>query len=386
MTGRERIIKALNLEVPDYVPVTVHQFLAGFRRKYFKGASNVEVNRKFGLDIFAYFGDNYLDEQNSITLGLGLPILKGTGDDSNDKNWDFSRKILKEEPKWQTVEYKISTPKGVIVQIVKESTLEVGEQYWVNERPIKDSDDVERLIFRPIPKINLKRCMDLREEVGNDGIVRGGVWDIWCEASELVSPQALILKAIKDPSWVYNLMDTIYYRTEKIVDEIPSTIDLMEIIATDCTSALVSPNIYENFILPYAKKLITKLKSKGFYTTYHICGKAMALIELIAETGTTALETLAPKALHGDIILKETKEKIGDRVCLIGGMDQINVLEKGDKEKIYSTVKDLILKTGNGGGYILMPSDQFIDTPPENIQHYVDAARKYGDYGRFNES
>lgn len=84
--------------------------------------------------------------------------------------------------------------------------------------------------------------------------------------------------------------------------------------------------------------------------------------------------------MHGDIDLREAKEKIGKKVCLIGGMDQINILGKGYKEQIFETVKDLIEKTAKGGGYIMMPSDQFFDVPPENIGYYVQAAREFGDY------
>ena len=129
MTGRERIIKALNRKIPDFVPVTIHQFLVGFRNKYFGGASNIEVNRRYGLDIFAYFGDNYLDEQNSITLGIGVPIFNGTGDDSKTDKWNFSKKVIEEETAWRTLKYSIKTPKGFITQIIKESKLGIGEQY-----------------------------------------------------------------------------------------------------------------------------------------------------------------------------------------------------------------------------------------------------------------
>ena len=380
MTGRERIIKALNHQIPDFVPVTIHQFMPGFRQKYFINMSNIEVNRKFGLDIFAYFGDNYLDKQESITLGLGEPIVKETGDDSQTEEWQFQRTVIEDKGEWVIARQLVKTPKGEIEQIIQESTKNIGEQYWVKERPIKEKNDVEKLKYRPVPEINVERCRNFKNEVGDNGIIRGGVWDIWAEASELVSPQKLILESIKDPKWVFELLDVIYDRTRKIVDKLPDSIDLIELYATDCSSALISPKIYEKFILPYAKKLVAQIKSRGFFTSYHICGKVMALIDLIAETGTTALETLAPKELHGDADLKVIKDKIGDKICMIGGFDQVNVLERGDKELIFRKVKECIDAAASGGGYILMPSDHFWDAPPENIEYYVKAARQYGDY------
>jgi uroporphyrinogen-III decarboxylase len=63
-------------------------------------------------------------------------------------------------------------------------------------------------------------------------------------------------------------------------------------------------------------------------------------------------------------------------VCLIGGVNQLAVLDTGTREEIRAEVFRLFQTFGRGGGYIMAPSDHFFETPVENIEHYVAAARE----------
>ena len=56
MTSKERMLRALNRETPDRLPVTIHQWQGCHLDKYLGGMSDLEAFRKFGLDAaIAYF-------------------------------------------------------------------------------------------------------------------------------------------------------------------------------------------------------------------------------------------------------------------------------------------------------------------------------------------
>jgi uroporphyrinogen-III decarboxylase len=82
----------------------------------------------------------------------------------------------------------------------------------------------------------------------------------------------------------------------------------------------------------------------------------------------------------GDARHAEIKRRIGDRVCLIGGLNQFQVLDCGTREAIRNEVFRLFAELGPEGGYIMCPSDHFFETPPENLAVYAEAARecRYG--------
>jgi uroporphyrinogen-III decarboxylase len=106
----------------------------------------------------------------------------------------------------------------------------------------------------------------------------------------------------------------------------------------------------------------------------------MAILDLIADSGAAAVETLAPQTMRGDVDLREAKRRVGDRICLIGGFDQFNVLARGTGRDIEAHVRDCIESAATGGGYILCASDHFFTCPPENLRAYVTLAHRYGSY------
>lgn len=99
----------------------------------------------------------------------------------------------------------------------------------------------------------------------------------------------------------------------------------------------------------------------------------MAILDLIVENGTDASETLSPRAIGGDAIPVEIKRRIGDKVCLVGGMDQVNILSCQTLAQITAEVQRLFEEYGPGGGYILSACDHFFDAPVENLRAFAAA-------------
>ena len=50
MNSKQRLLKALNREVPDRLPVTTHHVMPSFMDHYMDGAGNQEFFARFGLD------------------------------------------------------------------------------------------------------------------------------------------------------------------------------------------------------------------------------------------------------------------------------------------------------------------------------------------------
>ena len=101
---------------------------------------------------------------------------------------------------------------------------------------------------------------------------------------------------------------------------------------------------------------------------------AFTLLELIVANGCDASETLSPSGVGGDVDdLAEVKRRIGGQVCLVGVMNQFQILTDGTPEQIRTEVHRLFDAAGQGGGYICSTSDHFFETPPGNLQAYADA-------------
>ena len=74
--------------------------------------------------------------------------------------------------------------------------------------------------------------------------------------------------------------------------------------------------------------------------------------------------------------LGEFKRKTGNRLALIGGVDQFSVVSDGSPANLRATVRELFKTVGGQGGYVCSLSDHFFDTPPENLRVFADAAKE----------
>jgi uroporphyrinogen-III decarboxylase len=88
-----------------------------------------------------------------------------------------------------------------------------------------------------------------------------------------------------------------------------------------------------------------------------------------------AMETFTPPALGGDADLRAAKQRIGDRVCMIGGFDQFTYFQGCTPAETRRAVRVCFEAAGEGGGYILAPSDHFFDAGVELIGAFAEEAR-----------
>jgi uroporphyrinogen decarboxylase len=152
--------------------------------------------------------------------------------------------------------------------------------------------------------------------------------------------------------------------------------DLVETGGGSASSSVISPALHKEYCLPYDRQLHEALHALGFKVTYHTCGGPRGIEEFILANGADVSETLAPPTIGGNQEPWELKKKVGDRIALIGGLDQFNTLTAGPPERIKAKVHELFEKVGCDGGYICAASDHFFDTPVDHLKAFAEAARE----------
>lgn len=141
---------------------------------------------------------------------------------------------------------------------------------------------------------------------------------------------------------------------------------------------LLSPAMFEHFILPRLKKMIELIHEEGAFCIKHSDGNLYSLLELILSAGPDGINPIEPVA---GMELKKVKELVGDRVCLSGNIDCAHLLPHGSGEEVERAVRQAILDAGEGGGFILSSSNSIHSScNPANLIAMVEAGRKYGLY------
>lgn len=382
MTSKERMLTAIKRGEPDRLPVTTHHLMDYFLDTYMGGMSKQDVFDAFGMDAITWTVPHRPDP----ALGEYYDPLQG------EPGFLEARRIASPQwhiefedvphPKYQTTRYRIITPKGELTTTLQANV----HTSWVVEHLIKEKRDIDLIgEFVTAPKCDVDEVNRTAEAYGERGLVRGHIccFDIfgqpgtWQDACCLVGTQRMIMETFDDPEWVHELLAILHRRKKIFMQSLKGArYDILELGGGDASTTVISPSIFENFVAPYDSDLIATAHEAGQRIAYHTCGGMMPILETIAAMQPDAMETFTPKDMGGDMRLAEAKARIGDKVCFIGGFDQFHFFIDCSEQATRAAVRRCFEAAGEGGGFILSPSDHFFDADPKLIAAFADEARK----------
>ena len=102
----------------------------------------------------------------------------------------------------------------------------------------------------------------------------------------------------------------------------------------------------------------------------------MPILEDIAGMGPDAMETFTPPEMGADVRLAEAKQRIGDKVCMIGGFNQAHYFWIAPKTKHERLCGVALTKQGRAAAISSVPSDHFFDADPNLLAAFADEARQ----------
>lgn len=382
MTSKQRMIKALEGGKPDRLPVTTHHILDCFRNEYLGGKSSDEFFAEFGLDPIVWtvphtFREGNGDYFDPSQKSLGFLESKRVMSDS----WRIEQEDLSDN-KLQRIRYSFVTPKKTLNMTVE------TDKYssWVTEHLIKEKSDIDIIgEYMTQPVCDVEEVNKKAEKYGDSSLIRGHIctFDVfgqpgcWQDAACLVGIENLIMATFDDDVWVHELLKILQKRKIEFVRSLKGAkYDVLELGGGDASTTVISPDMFRKFVAVYDSVVIEEAHKAGQRISYHTCGGMMPILEDIAGMGPDAMETFTPEGMSGDANLREAKNRIGGKVCMIGGFDQFHFFQGCTPEKTRAEVRRCFEEAGEGGGYILCPSDHFFDADLELIHAFADEARK----------
>lgn len=370
MTSKERMLRALNIEKPDRVPVTIHQWQQYHLDTYMGGVDTLTAYKQTGLDAAV----QYFEAMGQFWIPNAENYIVQTED------WKEDIEVVSSEPENKLLYHTITTPDGTLTYKTGGNT----KTTWITEYLVKKHEDIELIDkYMPVARLNKDNIARAYDEVGDAGILRGFVWGdqagCWQHACCLMDVSRLVLEAIDNPDWTHRFMKLLLDKKLRFIEESlkDAKFDLIETGGGASSDTLISPKMHEEFCMPYDREIHQALHDAGHISSYHTCGGMMHILDLIVQNETDASETLAPCGVGGNITdPQKVREVFSGKVAMIGGVDQFNVLTDGSKEDIEKEVQRLFEGFGKDGGYIMAASDHFFDAPVENLKIFAQAAKQ----------
>lgn len=143
-------------------------------------------------------------------------------------------------------------------------------------------------------------------------------------------------------------------------------------------SEFMSPETYRKFYKPYQKKINDWVhENTNWKTFYHSCGSLVRLLDDMVEAGIDILNPVQCSAAGMDP--KMLKEKYGQKLVFWGGgVDTQQVLPFGTPEEVKAQVKERLEIFSKGGGFVFNTIHNIVaKTPVENLLAMYETVKDY---------
>ncbi len=214
--------------------------------------------------------------------------------------------------------------------------------------------------------------------------VHGEIYSPFSQFLELLNYEPALMALLTEPEKSAACLDALSDGAIRLgISEAACGADAVLISSAFAGSGFISREFYEQFVLPYEKKVISGIKTATSIPVYtHTCGGIGDRLDLMMETGTNGIDTLDPPPL-GTVELEEAIAQTKGKVFIKGNLDAVNELLKGDDDMLEQSVCKRLTTAMPGGGYILSTACSVSPhTKPEQIEKLFQLAEKYGRYSR----
>lgn len=381
MSGRDRVLAALNHEEPDRVPIVIGASNAtGMKVAPYHG-----LKRLLGLDS----EDRYIYDWPE--LGTILPdeaVLERLHADV--------RGVFDSFPAATLARNRSRAPHGPFIDDWGSGQVEIEDGTWYpGIHPMADATTIDAIERYPWPDMDdpsrVAHVHDAAARLAADGryAILATPWLLFPfeRAFAMQGLEQFLLNLAVEPDFAEALLRAIADRCKALMGhflaELGEDVDMIKIgddLGTE-QSLLMSPAMYRRILKPihadYIAFIRERTKAKIFF---HTDGDVFDLLDDLVEIGVDILNPVqAGSGKLGN--LAEVKRRYGSRLAFCGAIDTQRVLPTGTPEQVRAEVRRAIGTLGPGGGYLLAAVHTIMnEVPPENILAMVDAAVEFGTY------
>jgi MtaA/CmuA family methyltransferase len=166
---------------------------------------------------------------------------------------------------------------------------------------------------------------------GGSLAIEGWVEGPCAEGADLRGINRLMLDFFDDPAFVYDLFEfTLELGLRFACAQVEVGADYIGV--GDSASSLVGPKLYEQFVLPYHRRLVTGLHALGTRVRLHICGNITRLLPALATLGCDLVD------LDAMVPVSRARQVLGPGQALAGNVDPVKVVCAGTPEEVAAAV------------------------------------------------
>jgi [methyl-Co(III) methanol-specific corrinoid protein]:coenzyme M methyltransferase len=202
--------------------------------------------------------------------------------------------------------------------------------------------------------------------LGNSVPIVGGIIGPLTIAGALLDSVTLLKASVKTPEELRSFLEVAERSGTTLANAlVDAGADIIACEDMTASPMMAAPDTYRDYELEYQKR---QFEAIGVPKILHICGNVDLIVEYMGQTGADVL-SLEPKAST-----KLAREKCGEDIILMGGVDTVASLFLKDPQTIKKECTEIIAE----GIQILAPGCSVAPgTPLENLLAMVEVAKAH---------
>jgi uroporphyrinogen decarboxylase len=174
---------------------------------------------------------------------------------------------------------------------------------------------------------------------------------------------------IDRPDLVHKLLDIVTEKQIEWLTYLEKRIGkLKRIFLADHFPTQISADHFEEFFFPYINRIFKEFPYA--INLWHNEGQVKHIVHRIPDLGC--------RVFHFGTDVAFTKQLIGDKVCLMGNLDPVRLMQFETSEHVYKECIRVLAAGAPNGGFILCAAGGFgVDTPDDNVQAMLRSVKDY---------
>ncbi|MDP6110702.1 MAG: uroporphyrinogen decarboxylase family protein [Planctomycetota bacterium] len=205
----------------------------------------------------------------------------------------------------------------------------------------------------------------------------------YLRAAFMRGQEDFLMDIAEDPEWVRAFVERVTEHITQVGIESIRRFGLQEtgigIYDDVCTMTdpIMGASNYEKLFYPSLCRMVDGYKQAEATTVFHHCdGKVDDLLDMWSSSGITAVHPLEARVcMHPS----EVKRRFGKRLAVIGGLDNCNLLPRGDIKEIHAHL-DSLLDAAAGGGMVISPHSIGEDISVETMDAVTEYLNEHDSY------
>jgi len=382
MTSRERVLRSLNHEIPDRVPIDLGGFQTGIHRLAYEQLIN-----HLGIEDEITIMDpvQQLARPCEELLGrfhVDIRYITAHGPDGFDGS-------IKQNRRNGRLWHDLTDEFGVVWSMPDDQKLYMDISHHpladatigdLEEYPFPDGSDPTRFTGVRQAALKMRNETSFAISTGIGGVVYEYCW-------YMRGLEQWFVDMIENPAFCEALLDkTLKFWMDYHTGFLGAVGDIVDIVMIGDDLAgqagpLFSPDFYRSYVKPRQKQLVSHIRSlTDAKIWYHTCGSCVEYIPDLIDNG---IDILNPVQISAEAMSPQVlKQKFGEALTFWGGgIDPQHILPFATPDEIRQHVRENIGIFKPGGGYVFNNVHNIqAGIPPENTIALFEAAYEYGFY------